>query len=121
MVIIFFCGKKTIYSGVLLVKDIKIAESLRPHIVVLIHENFYPKRGNDGKTIYSRLNLRQKIEVDRLLEIFSKVSGIKMPNYTSNGDYGIYQFEFPRLVPTVLGMLKNYPSLDGAVLRYDTN
>lgn len=111
--------KKTQYHGILLI-DKENVNSLKKYARFQINKNVYPRDFQDETCFYVKLNPNEKNEIERLFEAFSKASDCKIPKYISKNGFGFFQFEEKdkNLLPTVLGMLRNYPSLNDATLKF---
>jgi len=111
--------KKIQYHGILLI-DKETVNPLKKYARFQINKNVYPRDFQDDTCFYVKLNPNEKNEIQRLFEAFSKVSDSKIPNYISKNGFGFYQFEEKdkNLLPTILGMLRNYPSLNDATLKF---
>lgn len=111
--------KKKQYHGVLLIYKATV-NPLKKYVRFQIHKNVYPRDFQDETCLYVKMNQIEKIEIQRLFEAFSKATGSKIPKYIPKNGFGFYQFEKndKNFIPTILGMLRNYPSLNGATLKY---
>jgi len=109
--------KTTSYHGVLLV-DQKSINPLKTYVKVQVHKNIYPREFEDGKKLFFRMKPLEKKRIDELFKLFSKASEKNEPVYIPKNGYGFYQFESEDIVPVVLGMLRNYPEIKDATMKY---
>jgi hypothetical protein len=109
--------KKIRYHGVLLI-DKKSVKPLRTYSRLEIHRNIFPRDFEDPKSLYVRMNPKEKEEIQRLLGAFAKASNTKAPKYVPKNGFGFYQFESDEMVPAILGMLRNYSILKDATMKY---
>ena len=107
----------TSYHGLLLVSEESIVP-LQTYVSLYFNRNVYPRDFEDETSIYVQMKPQEKEEVTRLLRLFSKVSGEKMPKYIPKNGFGFYQFESSNLIPVILGMLRSYPGLEEVRLNY---
>jgi hypothetical protein len=107
----------TSYHGLLLISKDGV-NPLKNYASVSINRNFYPRNLEDETTVYAAMKHWEKEEADRLLKLFSLASGENPPKYVPKNGFGFYQFESSDLVPVILGMLRSFPSIEGARFNY---